>query len=88
MLSLRLFSYIKRARNRRVNIKMSDLRINPIGLGSSAMYISQTVKSQKVLSSERANRDKRKRMERFLEREGNIKRSLPDWLGQYVNMLV
>jgi hypothetical protein len=67
---------------------MSDLRINPIGLGSSAMYISQTVKSQKVLSSERANRDKRKRMERFLEREGNIKRSLPDWLGQYVNMLV
>jgi len=67
---------------------MSDLRVDPIGIGSSIMYAPQIAKSQKALANEKAKRDERERMERFLEREENLRRSLPDWLGQYVNMLV
>jgi hypothetical protein len=67
---------------------MGDLRVDPIGIGSSIMYAPQIAKSKKLLEIERAKRDEKEKMERFLEREENFRRSLPDWLGQYINKLV
>ena len=67
---------------------MGNLRVDPIGIGSSIMFVPQIAKSKKALATEKAKRDEKERKERFLEREENFRRSLPDWLGQNVNMLI
>ena len=64
------------------------MRVEPIGLSTSSLYIPTIKKSAEVLAKERVNRKTRKNEERFQEREHTIRRMLPNWLGKNVNILV
>jgi len=64
------------------------MRVEPIGLFPSPIYVPSIDKSPEVLAKERANRETRKREERFNEREENIRHMLPNWLGKNINLLI
>ena len=64
------------------------MRVEPIGLSTSSLYIPTIGKSAEVLAMERVNRKARKNEERFQERENTIRRMFPNWLGKNVNILV
>jgi len=64
------------------------MRVEAIGLFSSPTHIPKIEKSREVLAKERANRKIRKGEERFLEREENIRKMLPKWLGKNINILI